>query len=209
MGEDWVVILWKEPALQSFIHIGLINYNKSYSMNSKLLLALLLLVVLGSAQETECEKFVKKLINDIIDMKFTSLPLPSIMYSGITTNNPGQMLECGQANYSYYLVYIKNETTMTDTFTGLCMPEECSAEDIEMALNFLHCKVYDYPDAMESDGLAITGIVVVSLWLAVLIVWSCIISFKEPAINEYLINERTSINAESSAEPLIESTTDS
>ena len=57
----------------------------------------------------------------------------------------------------------------------------------------------------QTDGLAVTGAVFVSLWLAVLIVWSCVISFKEPAINEYLINERTSINADSTAEPLIES----
>ena len=78
-----------------------------------------------------------------------------------------------------------------------------------MALQFLHCKVYEFPDPPKNDGLAITGAVFISLWLAILIVWSCVISFKEPVINEYLINERTSINADSAAEPLLESATES
>ena len=151
---------------------------------------LMILLIMGAAwaQKTDCEKFVEKLISDIIDLNFKDLPLPSVMYSGITTNNPGQMEECRSANYSYYLVYLKNEDTDTNTFTGLCVPNQCSAEDIEMALQFLHCKVYDFPDPPKNDGLAITGAVIISLWLAILIVWSCVISFKEPVINEYLIN---------------------
>lgn len=157
------------------------------------------LLILGTAwaQKTDCEKFVEKLISDIIDMDFKELPLPSVMYSGITTNNPGQMEECRNANYSYYLVYLKNETTGTNTFTGLCVPDQCSAEDIEKALNFLHCKVYDFPISSNADGLSIAGAAFISMWLAILIVWSCVISFKEPVINEYLINERVSINSES------------
>lgn len=72
---------------------------------------------------------------------------------------------------------------MTNTFTGLCVPSECSAEDIEKALDFSHCKVYDYPMPPKTDALAVTGLVIISLWVAVLIVWSCVISFKEPVIN--------------------------
>ena len=60
-------------------------------------------------------------------LNFSSLPLPSIMYSGITNNNPGQMLECQEKNYSYFLVTYNNATTLLDTFTGLCLPPECTA----------------------------------------------------------------------------------
>lgn len=78
---DWVLI-WKglEPIIIS----------PTMKAQATLILALLLTTV-AVAQQTKCEQFVEKLINDIIDMKLSSLPLPSIMYSGITTNNPGQM----------------------------------------------------------------------------------------------------------------------
>lgn len=39
-------------------------------------------------------------------MNFMELPMNTIMYSGITTNTPGQFIECNNANYSYFLVYL-------------------------------------------------------------------------------------------------------
>ena len=43
----------------------------------------------------------------------------------------------------------------------------------------------------------------ISLWVVVLVVWSCFISFKEPTVNEYIKGEeRGSINADA-AEPLL------
>ena len=99
-------------------------------MKVNAILVLMLLVATALAQKTDCEKFVEKLISDLVDFKFDDLPLPSLMYSGITTNNPGMMEECTDANFSYFLVSLKNENTSTNTFTGLCAPQQCSAEDI-------------------------------------------------------------------------------
>lgn len=56
------------------------------------------------------------------------------MYSGITANNAGQLTECQLSNYSYYLAFLKNTTTMTESYYGLCMPKQCTADDIEIAL---------------------------------------------------------------------------
>lgn len=99
---------------------------------------LLLLFTSVHAQITDCKEYVQNLINEILDFKITSLPLPSILYSGIgiTTNNPGQLAECLESKYSYYLVFLKDTTTniTTESFSGLCMPTQCKASDIEIAL---------------------------------------------------------------------------
>jgi hypothetical protein len=56
--------------------------------------------------------------------------LPFVMYSGITSNNPGQKYECQHAKsatpYNYFLIDWKNDTSNIDTFTGLCVPEVCN-----------------------------------------------------------------------------------
>jgi hypothetical protein len=75
------------------------------------------------------------------------------MYSGITTNNPGQMYECEHKTpigdpYQYLLVSYKNATNNVETFTGVCVPDSCSKEEVEVALQLLKIKytnVYDYP----------------------------------------------------------------
>lgn len=76
------------------------------------------------------------------------------MYSGITTNNPGQMYECQHKTsigdpYHYFLVSFKNNTNNVETFTGLCVPQKCKKEDVEAALQMIKVKytaVYDYPE---------------------------------------------------------------
>lgn len=172
----------------------------------KSLVLLLSILIMSLGQQTDCEKYVEKLIQDIIDFNIADLPLASIMYSGITTNNPGQMEECmNSVNNSYYLVEIKN-SSQPSTYTGLCVPAECTVEDIEIALEFWHCQVYDYPDypGRSMDALAIVGLVVIAMWLTILIVWSCVLSFKQPVINEYMKSDepqRVSINDEQE-EPL-------
>jgi hypothetical protein len=55
------------------------------------ILIILLQIWPSASQKTECVQYVENLINDILDLKITSIPLPSIMYSGITPNNPGQI----------------------------------------------------------------------------------------------------------------------
>ena len=116
-------------------------------------------------------------------LNISSIPLPSIMYSGITTNNPGQFYECQQqSNFSYYLVTIKNTTTNINSFTGICVPEQCSKEDMKIALDFWNCEVYDF-ESDDTDALATIGIVLLSVWVGVLVVWSVVISCREPGVN--------------------------
>lgn len=63
----------------------------------KAIICIFFLLALSSSQQTNCEKYVDQLISNIIKFNFTSIPVPSILYSGITTNNPGQMEECQQS----------------------------------------------------------------------------------------------------------------
>jgi hypothetical protein len=100
------------------------------------------------------------------------------MYSGITTNNPGQFYECQHTpTFSYYLVMIKNTTTNINSFTGICVPSQCSKEDMKIALDFWNCEVYDFKED-NSDVLADIGLVVLLTWITILIVWSIILSCK-------------------------------
>lgn len=156
------------------------------------LVFLLLLTVQG--QITECSAYVEKLINDILDFKITALPIPSLMYSGTTTNDPGQLDQCLASNYSYYLVFIKNTTSMLEWYTGLCIPSECLASDIEIALEFLHCRVYEVEHLKKIDTVAQVGGIVVLAWLALLFGCSCYISLSHPVVNQYLANEKSESN---------------
>ena len=73
-----------------------------------------------------------------------------------------------------------------DTFTGLCMPKECNAADVQHALQILNVTnaiIYDYPKEVASDGLLTTSWVVVGIWLGVVILWSIVLSCREPANN--------------------------
>lgn len=103
------------------LYINLINKPTMVSNKSTIILLGILLSI-SSAQKTICEQIILEPVKDIMKLNFSSLPLPSIMYSGITNNNPGQMMECQDKNYSYFLVYYNNATTLLDTYTGLCLP---------------------------------------------------------------------------------------
>jgi hypothetical protein len=55
------------------------------------------------------------------------------MYSGITSNNPGQKYECEHTKgfqNNYFLIDWKNSTNDLDIFTGICVPSFCSKEEI-------------------------------------------------------------------------------
>jgi hypothetical protein len=55
------------------------------------------------------------------------------MYSGITSNNPGQKYECEHlkgAQNNYFLIDWRNTTSGLDVFTGICVPSFCSKEEI-------------------------------------------------------------------------------
>lgn len=129
------------------------------------------------------------------------------MYSGLTTNNPGQFKECQDQNYSYFLIYFDNVTDVFQTYTSACLPDVCNAQNLEQALSVLNVTVYDYPKEAQLDGLAITGIVIISLWASVLIVWSCVVSFKAEEVKQMMKKndgDRGSINQEELAEPILQ-----
>ena len=92
--------------------------------------ALLLCGVLVSAVDTgkdkNCNQIIMEIIESVRKGDISKLPLPSVMFSGITANNPGQKYECehktGNASYNYYLVDWTNHTNNLDAFTGVCVP---------------------------------------------------------------------------------------
>jgi hypothetical protein len=67
------------------------------------------------------------------------------------------------------------------------MPVQCTPSDIEIALEFLHCRVYDQGDLKEIDIVAKVGAAVVLGWIALVLSCSCRIALKEPVVNEYLV----------------------
>jgi hypothetical protein len=122
-------------------------------MRQVVLVVLLLALALAGPTYKTCDDFVDAIIANISRGDFAKLPLPSIMYSGITSNNPGQKYECehksGPVPYNYYLVDWVNSTAAIETssFTGLCVPQECNKQDIERKLyesNIKSATVYDY-----------------------------------------------------------------
>ena len=112
-----------------------------------------LLVASVSSSTSTCLEYILALKGSILTQDYAALPLPTIMYSGITTNNPGQKYECEHKTmigdpYHYFLVGFKNSTNNVETFTGVCVPKKCQKEDVEVALQFAKIKyevVYDYP----------------------------------------------------------------
>jgi hypothetical protein len=117
-------------------------------------LVLSLAVIIQSAENDNCMKYISTLVQSIVGQNYAALPIPTIMYSGITTNNPGQMYECehksGADPFEYMLVSFKNSTNNVETFTGICVPSSCSKEEVEAALSLLKIKyssVYDYPES--------------------------------------------------------------
>jgi hypothetical protein len=126
--------------------------------------------------------------------------LPFVMYSGITSNNPGQKYECEHAKsalpYNYFLVDWRNESTNIDTFTGLCVPEVCNKTEIAKAMQSFvkNGNVYDYPANAPADPLMVLSAVVVGLWVGVLTVWSIVLSCRAPVENE-LIKKHEEVRA--------------
>ena len=80
------------------------------------------------------------------------------------------------------MLYFDNSTDSEKTYTGACLPKVCNADNLKETLiyfNITDADVYDYPVEESIDGLAIAGTVIVGLWISVLVVWSCVVSFKE------------------------------
>lgn len=123
-------------------------------MSRLTILSLAVCMVAVSGSYSSCLEYIQTLKGSIFNQDFAALPLPTIMYSGITTNNPGQKYECEHKTsigdpYHYFLVGFKNSTTNVETFTGVCVPKKCSKVDVEAALQLIKIKfsvVYEYPE---------------------------------------------------------------
>lgn len=179
-------------------------------MIDKLIFALLIVSAftfnIGNSTDTSnpCEKFINDYIKNMTTGKISHLN--TLVYSGFTTNNPGQYKECLDQKYNYFLIYFNNQTDVFRTYTSVCLPKVCNQDNLQAALKSYNVTVYGYDQETETDGLAVTGLVIISLWSAVLIVWSCVVSFKEEAVKELVKKnegDRTSINSEL-AEPMLE-----
>ena len=98
-------------------------------------LYLVFLFASGLAQPLICQNYLKVLTKNPLKANFSSLPIATIMYSGLTTNNPGQKYECEHKTplsdpFHYFLIGLKNTTINVNTFTGLCVPKNCTKADI-------------------------------------------------------------------------------
>ncbi len=136
--------------------------------------------------------------------------LPFVMYSGIASNNPGQMHECekaknNQSSYNYFLINWKNATNNIESFTGLCVPDVCNKTEIEKALQLLSVKnsrVYDYPASPPADPIFIVSTIFVGLWVLILTTWSIILSCKAPVENELIKKNEEHSTASEAERPI-------
>lgn len=106
---------------------------------------LLALLISASHCNSVCADYIAAISTGWANKNVAPLPIPTIMYSGITTNNPGQMYECENKTppnepYLYFLIGFTNTTNNVNTFTGVCVPEVCKKQDIEQILVALNIK---------------------------------------------------------------------
>lgn len=73
---------------------------------------------------------------------------------------------------------------MMEYFTGICVPRQCSADDIVIAsMEFLRCRVYDGGDLDIGERVGFVGGVVVLGWVVLVIGCSLGYYFRQPVIN--------------------------
>ena len=108
------------------------NHN-IYKMNNILLtlLTIILLFSFAHSATSLCKDYIQAVTTSAMQMNISKIPIATIMYSGITTNNPGQKYECEHKTpisdpYNYFLIGFKNTTNNVNTFTGLCVPSQCT-----------------------------------------------------------------------------------
>lgn len=68
----------------------------------------LIVAAISQPKSDACDKFIDELLDELMSQNLTKPSIPTIIYSGVTPNNPGQMKECKDVNYSYYLIYASN-----------------------------------------------------------------------------------------------------
>ena len=65
-----------------------------------------------------------------------------------------------------------------------------------------YSNVYDYPKDPETDGLMVACAVFVGLWLAALVIWSIVLSCREPVENEFLKKDEEVRQPDTREEPI-------
>ena len=109
------------------------------------------------------------------------------MYSGINPNSPGQQYEClntNASNFDYYLIYTSNYSIRTNTFTGICIPDNCTEEEIQDVVEPYNSKVYELNGDYNLDAWSITGLVVLCTWIAVLVIFSVWSSCRDSGLED-------------------------
>ena len=153
------------------------------------LLYLILVIIQSTTAASLCQSYLKVFSPSLLTADLPEIPIPTLMYSGLATNNPGQKYECEHKTapndpFHYFLIGMKNTSINVNTFTGLCVPASCSKEQIETILinefKFKNIQVYDYPTETSSNGLLVTSWVILGIWIGVLVISSVWASFKEP-----------------------------
>ena len=160
-----------------------------------LLLCLILFITQTTSAAPPCQSYLKMFSPSLLTADLPDIPIPTLMYSGLATNNPGQKYECEHKTapndpYHYFLIGMKNTSINVNTFTGLCVPARCTKEQIETILindfKFKNIQVYDYPAEPATDGLLLTSWIILGIWIGVLVISSLWASFKEPVEDELI-----------------------
>ena len=165
----------------------------------KILLTITTLFLGASA--TQCDEYIKSLIESIDRGEYDKIPQAVLLYSGLAPNCPGQFIECQSVgNFSYYLSYqspnfsINTNASSQDLlgyFTGLCVPDFCKKEDIQNFPLFSRSEVYGY-DNNQMDIFGWVGIGFLITYMTVVLVATIVRSLKEQKLVEQ--PKRLSIN---------------
>jgi len=126
-----------------------------------------------------CSQKCEEYIADLIHNRFLTLKNTTILYSGLAINNPGQMEECQQAQFNYFLIYLPNKPPQLTAFTGLCIPSDCDQQDVQEQVSyFTNAQTFDY--TLESlNSLTWVGLVAFFVYAALVMAVMTVNSFKD------------------------------
>ena len=85
-------------------------------------------------------------------------------------------------DFNYFLIYTSNYSIRTNTYTGICIPDNCTEEDIQTVLEPFNSKVYQLNTDYNLDAWSIIGLVVLCTWVVVLVIFSMWASCRESGL---------------------------
>ena len=151
----------------------------------RVLLSFCLVLVLGmriSSAESECDAGFLQFFNSTIQViKGNSQEAAPLLYSGKGPNDLGQYRSCLRSGSNYYVLH--NKIQRISTFMGLCVPQQCSGQEIEASLNSLvpdGAPVTFKVNSPEDPELGAGGkfTIFLSLGLIALAVWGSVLDTK-------------------------------